>query len=139
MLALLLDIFAPCLHPMRAPKSLAVLSLCTPAACSKPTEPRHLTDVWGHLPDLDFSLIDDVGTSVTGRSFAGKTTLAYFGYTHWPDVCPETMARLMQVLHASGRMRTRRASSSFQSIRRATRPHSCAPTCARSTTNTRSA
>ncbi len=85
-----------------ARRLVALLSLCALAACSKPAEPWHLTDVSGHLPDLDFSLIDDGGASVTGGSFAGKTTLVYFGYTHCPDVCPETMARLMQVLQRVG-------------------------------------
>ncbi|SAK81842.1 electron transport protein SCO1/SenC [Caballeronia fortuita] len=84
-------------------RRLAVLiSLCALAACSKPAVPWHLTDVSGHLPDLDFSLVDDGGAPVTGQSFTGKTTLVYFGYTHCPDVCPETMARLMQVLQRVG-------------------------------------
>ncbi|BAN23705.1 SCO family protein [Caballeronia insecticola] len=81
---------------------LACLSLVALAACSKPAQPWHLTDVTGHLPDLDFSLVDDGGAPVTGQSFAGRTTLVYFGYTHCPDVCPETMARLMQVLQRVG-------------------------------------
>ncbi|MBC8638356.1 SCO family protein [Caballeronia sp. EK] len=87
---------------MRLRRFIALLSLCALAACSKPAEPWQLTDVSGHLPDLDFSLVDDGGAPVTGQSFAGKTTLVYFGYTHCPDVCPETMARLMQVLQRVG-------------------------------------
>jgi protein SCO1 len=89
----------------RRPRSLtalALFSLCALAACAKPAEPWHLTDVSGHLPDLDFSLVDDTGAAVTGQSFAGRATLVYFGYTHCPDVCPETMARLMQVLQRVG-------------------------------------
>jgi len=73
------------------------------AACSRPdTTPWKLTDVSGHLPDLDFRLIDDTGKPVTGQSFLGQTTLVYFGYTHCPDVCPETMARLIQVMQQLG-------------------------------------
>jgi protein SCO1/2 len=75
----------------------AGLTACTPQAV-----PWQLTNVTGHLPDLGFTLTDDNGRSVTGKSFAGETTLVYFGYTHCPDVCPETMARLMQVLQALG-------------------------------------
>jgi protein SCO1/2 len=72
-------------------------------ACSHhDAAPWKLTDVSGHLPDLDFNLTDDTGKPVTGQSFAGKTTLVYFGYTHCPDVCPETMARLMQVVQKLG-------------------------------------
>lgn len=58
-----------------------------------------LTDVSGHLPDLDFSLRADDGRPVHGSDFRGEVTLVYFGYTHCPDVCPETLARLTQVLH----------------------------------------
>jgi protein SCO1 len=83
---------------------LAILAFSTAlAGCSRPdTTPWKLTDISGHLPDLDFNLTDDTGKPVTGKSFAGQTTLVYFGYTHCPDVCPETMARLVQVLQKLG-------------------------------------
>lgn len=71
-------------------------------ACSHDSAPWHLADVSGHLPDLNFSLTADNGQPVTGKSFRGNTTFVYFGYTHCPDVCPETMARLMQVLSKLG-------------------------------------
>ena len=70
--------------------------------CTHKEEPWHLTNVSGHLPDLDFSLLDDAGTPVTGETFKGDAALVYFGYTHCPDVCPETMARLMQVIAKLG-------------------------------------
>lgn len=60
--------------------------------------PWQLTDVSCHLPDLAFQLTEDTGRTVNAAAFEGRTTLVYFGYTHCPDVCPETMARLMQVL-----------------------------------------
>jgi protein SCO1 len=72
------------------------------AGCTHPAEPFRLTDVTGHLPDLDFKLTGDDGRAVTGDSFKGRTSLVYFGYTHCPDVCPETMGRLMQVLDKLG-------------------------------------
>ncbi len=72
------------------------------SACSRPADPWQLTNVTGHLPDLGFSLTDDNGRPVTGASFRGQTTLVYFGYTHCPDICPETMARLMQALAKLG-------------------------------------
>jgi protein SCO1 len=71
-------------------------------ACSQQSVPWQLTNVTGHLPDLNLDLVNDTNQPVTGKSFAGETTLVYFGYTHCPDVCPETMARLMQVLRALG-------------------------------------
>lgn len=80
-------------------RSLSALALvAVVAGCSHDAEPWQLTDVAGHLPDLQFTLTEDTGQSVTASAFQGKTTLVYFGYTHCPDVCPETMARLMQVL-----------------------------------------
>ncbi|WP_408379140.1 SCO family protein [Paraburkholderia megapolitana] len=74
----------------------------TLTGCSREAEPWKLTDVTGHLPDLSFSLTGDDGKPATGDTFKGRTSLVYFGYTHCPDVCPETMARLMQVLTQLG-------------------------------------
>ncbi len=67
-------------------------------ACSHPAEPWQLTNVSGHLPDLAFTLTADNGQPMTASDLRGETALVYFGYTHCPDVCPETMARLMQVI-----------------------------------------
>lgn len=72
------------------------------AGCSQSGPPWQLTNVTGHLPDLSFSLTSDDGRPVDASAFKGDTTLVYFGYTHCPDVCPETMARLMQVLAKLG-------------------------------------
>lgn len=83
----------------RAATMAGAVLLC---ACSHSSGPWQLTNVTGHLPDLDFALTADNGQPVTGASFRGRTTLVYFGYTHCPDVCPETMARLMQVIAELG-------------------------------------
>ena len=40
--------------------------------CTHQEEPLHLTNVSGHLPDLDFSLIADDGKPVTGQSLQGR-------------------------------------------------------------------
>nr|WP_257030523.1 SCO family protein [Paraburkholderia bryophila] len=81
---------------------LAAGALTSLAGCTHRAETWQLTDVTGHLPDLDFKLTGDDGRPVTGESFKGRTSLVYFGYTHCPDVCPETMGRLMQVLAKLG-------------------------------------
>jgi protein SCO1/2 len=81
---------------LRALAGMAFAALM--AACTHDDGHWQLTDVTGHLPDLAFTLTADTGQSVTASAFRGETTLVYFGYTHCPDVCPETMARLMQVL-----------------------------------------
>ncbi|HLX01636.1 MAG TPA: SCO family protein [Trinickia sp.] len=84
--------------------ALAAIASCSVllAACSHSEPPWQLTNVSGHLPDLQFSLTGDDGKPVDASAFKGDTTLVYFGYTHCPDVCPETMARLMQVLAKLG-------------------------------------
>jgi protein SCO1 len=80
--------------------ALAALPALT--GCTQRAEPWQLTNVSGHLPDLDFSLTDDTGHPASAASFKGRASLVYFGYTHCPDVCPETMGRLMQVLGKLG-------------------------------------
>ncbi|WP_392394175.1 MULTISPECIES: SCO family protein [Paraburkholderia] len=80
----------------------ALMAMIALAGCTSRAEPWHLTNVAGHLPDLDFTLTGDDGRPVSGDSFKGRASLVYFGYTHCPDVCPETMGRLMQVLEKLG-------------------------------------
>ncbi len=80
----------------------ALLAATLLGACSQPGAPWQLTNVSGHLPDLDFALTADNGQRMDASDLRGETTLVYFGYTHCPDVCPETMARLMQVLAKLG-------------------------------------
>ena len=64
--------------------------------------PFRLTQVTGHMPDLDFHLVDDGGKPVAGRDYRGKVALLYFGYTHCPDVCPLTLAHLHVVMQRLG-------------------------------------
>jgi protein SCO1/2 len=86
---------------------LALLVLLVGAAalagCQRGAQPPwRLTDVSGHLPDLDFKLTDDNGKTVTGADYRGKVVLLYFGYTHCPDVCPLTLAQLHVVMQRLG-------------------------------------
>jgi protein SCO1/2 len=71
------------------------------AACSSP-KPWHLTNVQHLLPDLQFSLDTDDGKAVTAADFRGDVVMLYFGYTHCPDVCPTTLAKLKAVLKRLG-------------------------------------
>lgn len=64
--------------------------------------PFRLTNISGHMPDLDFKLTNDLGKAVTGADYRGKVVLLYFGYTHCPDVCPLTMAQLHVVMQRLG-------------------------------------
>jgi protein SCO1/2 len=64
--------------------------------------PFLLTNISGHMPDLDFKLTNDLGKPVTGADYRGKVALLYFGYTHCPDVCPLTLAQLHVVMQRLG-------------------------------------
>lgn len=82
----------------------AIVCACLLGAC-RPDAPESwkLNNVANHLPDLDFSLTADNGKPATEANFHGDIVLAYFGYTHCPDVCPETMAKLAQVVQQIGK------------------------------------
>jgi len=84
---------------MKLPRFPRLVSLLLPLICvllltacqqHKPL-PFKLTDIAGHMPDLQFQLTDDDGKTVTANDFRGKVVLLYFGYTHCPDVCPTTL------------------------------------------------
>ncbi|WP_342448692.1 SCO family protein [Halomonas salinarum] len=62
------------------------------AGCSDPD--WHTTDISEAMPDLDLRLTDENGQQVEEDAFAGKTTLLYFGYTHCPDICPTSLAKI---------------------------------------------
>ncbi len=68
------------------------------------TQPRVLSpqelranNVWifdvARIP-RDFSLQDETGALATNAIFEGKWTLAFFGFTHCPDVCPSALAQM---------------------------------------------
>jgi protein SCO1/2 len=48
-------------------------------------------------PIDDFHLIDSQGRSFTRAALMGHPTLIYFGFTHCPDECPDTLAELVRV------------------------------------------
>lgn len=62
------------------------------AGCEDPN--WHTSDISDIMPDLDLSLMDENGQQVEEDAYTGKTTLLYFGYTHCPDVCPTSLARM---------------------------------------------
>ena len=50
-----------------------------------------------------FVLTDQAGRKFDSRSVAGKPHAMFFGFTHCPDVCPNTLARLARLRKALGR------------------------------------
>jgi len=48
-------------------------------------------------PIADFHLIDSQGRGFSRTSLLGHPTLIYFGFTHCPDECPDTLAALARV------------------------------------------
>ncbi|WP_169546261.1 SCO family protein [Sneathiella aquimaris] len=49
-----------------------------------------------------FELVDNKGNTVTDKTFHGKMSLIFFGYTFCPDVCPTEMQTFAQVMEALG-------------------------------------
>jgi len=61
-------------------------------------------------PGNDFALTDQNGKPFHLSQLRGKVVFLFFGYTHCPDACPTTMAKLSQVYkllqHDAGRVVT---------------------------------
>ncbi len=49
-----------------------------------------------------FSLVNQAGTAVTERDFAGRWLLLYFGYTFCPDICPTELGTMAAAVDALG-------------------------------------
>jgi protein SCO1/2 len=84
------------------PALLLVIGLLLAGCQHDEPLPFRLTNISGHMPDLDFKLTDDHGKAVTGADYRGKVVVLYFGYTHCPDVCPLTLAQLHVVMQRLG-------------------------------------
>jgi protein SCO1/2 len=48
-------------------------------------------------PVSEFQLLDSRSQPFTSQALLGKPSLVFFGFTHCPDVCPTTLAKLKQV------------------------------------------
>jgi protein SCO1/2 len=53
-------------------------------------------------PVAEFHLVDSQGRALTRAALLGRPTLVYFGFTHCPDECPDTLAALARVRKEAG-------------------------------------
>lgn len=82
---------------------LAVACLLLAAACSDSPHKFRLTDVTGSQADLAlFKAPTAEGDVLTAEDLRGKVVALYFGYTHCPDICPTTLAKLQAVAQRLG-------------------------------------
>lgn len=65
-------------------------------------KPYNLNDVTGQMPDLSFQLTGESGRTRTAADYAGQVVVMFFGFTHCPDICPTTLARLTRMLDQLG-------------------------------------
>lgn len=76
------------------------------AACGTAAPPPPLA---GARIGGPFALIDQDGTAVTDRAYAGQYRIMYFGYTFCPDVCPTDVANLARGLKQFAKQDAERA------------------------------
>jgi protein SCO1/2 len=88
---------------MRAARRRALVAFVAllVAACGS-EESWHARNVRGMIPDLAFEMTSDEGRTVQASDYRGAVVLLFFGYTHCPDICPTTLARLARALKIMG-------------------------------------
>lgn len=68
------------------------------AGCDQSSREWHGKNINGLMPPLEFELINTQGQAVSARDSEGQVRLLFFGFTHCPDICPTTLARLSQAV-----------------------------------------
>ena len=71
------------------------------AACTE--KPWRTKSIAGLMPALEFDLTAEDGRRVTADDYRGKVVVLFFGYSHCPDVCPTTLAKLAGATARSSR------------------------------------
>jgi protein SCO1/2 len=73
------------------------------AACSEKKLVFNSIDISGSEMGQDFAISDHNGQLRKLADFTGKVAVVFFGYTQCPDVCPTTMAELVEVKRLLGK------------------------------------
>ena len=81
--------------------ALILISACDSQSASKPLK-FDSVDITGVGWGTDLHLTDHAGKPRGLADFRGKVLAIYFGYTHCPDMCPTTMAKLARVVERLG-------------------------------------
>jgi protein SCO1 len=79
----------------------AVLGL-TGCGKQEAREPFQATDITGVDWGKDFNLTDHTGQRRSLADFRGKVVILFFGFTHCPDMCPLTLAKMAQAVAQLG-------------------------------------
>jgi protein SCO1/2 len=82
--------------------ALAALLGAALAACSAEKPAFKAIDITGAEYARQLALPDASGKPRTLADFKGKVTLVFFGYTQCPDVCPTTLAEIVEVKRLLG-------------------------------------
>ncbi len=72
------------------------------AACGQEAPKFRGSDVTGTAYGRDFKLTDHTGHPRTLADYRGKAVVLFFGYTQCPDVCPTTLAELVEAMKRLG-------------------------------------
>jgi protein SCO1 len=72
------------------------------SACNKQPLPFRNTALEGIKWGKDFELQAHTGQPLRTADYRGKVLVLYFGYTHCPDICAPTVAKLAQLSKALG-------------------------------------
>ena len=91
------------LSPRRFSQAVFLLLAVLLAACTPPAPVFKATDIsgvdWG---SGYFELTAHTGQRAKAADFQGKVVVMFFGFTHCPDVCPPTMAKLAVLMKRLG-------------------------------------
>ncbi len=87
-------------RPVARPRLLWIALVCVLVALA--TIPLYaLWVAFGPRENMapDFTLVDQDGAPFTLSHLRGHPVVLFFGYTHCPDACPTTLARLARAVH----------------------------------------